>query len=110
MFQCHFYGGYPARPSQSADTEQRAMLDGFLLFTIADGRVFASDLNDVNVNALSFTTCQADPDGLLRGIVSGPLFYAMGQNSIEAYVDAGTSPFPLSRQALFPSGLPEPGR
>jgi hypothetical protein len=81
------------------------MLDGFLLFTISDGRVFASALNDVTVDALSFTTCQADPDGLLRGIVSGPLFYAMGQNSIEAYADAGTTPFPLSRQAVIPVGL-----
>jgi hypothetical protein len=81
------------------------MLDGYFLFTISDGRVFASDLNDVNVNALSFTTCQADPDGLLRGIVSGPLFYAMGQSSIEIYADAGTAPFPLSRQAVLPVGL-----
>jgi hypothetical protein len=82
-----------------------SMLDGYLIFTIADGRVFASDLNDVNVNALSFTTCQADPDGLLRGIVSGPLFYAMGTNSIESYVDAASTPFPLSRQSVLPVGL-----
>lgn len=85
-----------------------SMLDGFFLFTIGDGRVFASDLNSTNVNALSFTTCQSDPDGLLRGVTFGSQFFACGPASIEVYADAGTSPFPLSRQAVIPVGLAGP--
>ena len=39
-------------------------LDGFTVFTIADGRFFATDLNTTNVNALSFGRAQAKPGGL----------------------------------------------
>jgi hypothetical protein len=79
--------------------------DGYFMFTSPDGRLFASDLNNTTVDPLSFTTCQADPDGLLRGISYGSVFYAMGPNSIEAYTDAGTSPFPLTRAGVIQVGL-----
>jgi hypothetical protein len=79
--------------------------NGYFMFTAPDGRLFASDLNNTSIDALSFTTCQADPDGLLRGISYGSVFYAMGPNSIEAYTDAGTSPFPLVRSGVIQVGL-----
>jgi len=80
-------------------------LDGYLLWTTGDGRIFASDLNDITVNALSFTTCQANPDGLLRGTVSGQQFFAWGQTSCEVYQDVATTPFPLARVTVIPVGL-----
>jgi hypothetical protein len=43
--------------------------------------------------------------GLLRGIVAGRQFFAMGQASIEVYQNVGTSPFPLSRAAVIPVGI-----
>jgi hypothetical protein len=79
--------------------------DGYFMFTSLDGRLWASDLNNTSVDPLSFTTCQADPDGLLRGFGYGSIFYAMGPNSIECYTDAGTSPFPLVRAGVIQVGL-----
>lgn len=80
-------------------------LDGYLLFTIGDGRVFASDLNATAINALSFGTCQSSPDGLLRGTASGQQFYGWGTSTIEVWQNVGSSPFPLSRVAVIPVGL-----
>lgn len=83
-----------------------SFLDGFFVFTIPDGRIFASELNSTEVNALSFTTAEAQPDGLLRGISTGGLFYAMGPSSIEPYRNVGASPFPLQRStSIIPVGI-----
>lgn len=80
-------------------------LDGFFLWTIGDGRVFASDINAPSVSALSFTTAQSRPDGLLRGVAYAKRFWAFGQNSIEVYSDAGTQPFAFALEVAIPSGL-----
>jgi len=80
-------------------------LDGYLIFTYGDGSIRASDLNTTEINSLSSSRAESNPDGLLRGVVSAQLFYAMGQASIEVYQDAGTAPFPLARVAVIPVGL-----
>lgn len=82
-----------------------SFLDAYFLFTIGDGRIFASDLNSTAINALSFAQCAAKPDGLTRGIVSGQLFYGFGPASCEVWQNVGTSPFPLARVAVIPVGL-----
>ena len=74
-------------------------LDGFLLFSIPDGRMFASELNSTDVNALSFATAEARADDLRRIIVRGDIAYAMGGTTIEPWKNEGLSPFPLLRQA-----------
>lgn len=80
-------------------------LDGFILFTTRSGQLWATDLNDVSVNSLSFTPCQANPDGLLRVIRVGRQALAMGDNSIEFYENVGASPFPLQRVEVVQVGL-----
>lgn len=72
-------------------------LEGFLLFSIPDGRIFASELNSTDINALSFATAEARADGLVRIIVRGNISYAMGGTTIEPWKNVGTSPFPLQR-------------
>lgn len=72
-------------------------LEGFFLFSIPDGRIFASDLNTTAINALSFATAEARADGLRRIIVRGNISYAMGGTTIEPWKNVGTSPFPLQR-------------
>ncbi|MEK1931855.1 MAG: hypothetical protein AAAC47_19145, partial [Pararhizobium sp.] len=72
-------------------------LEGFFLFSIPDGRIFASDLNTTAINALSFATAEARSDGLRRIIVRGNISYAMGGTTIEPWKNVGTSPFPLQR-------------
>ena len=83
-------------------------LDGYLIFTYGDGAIRTTDLNSTVINSLSSTRAEANPDGLLRGIVSAQLFYAMGETTIEVYHDAGTAPFPLARVAVIPVGLISP--
>lgn len=81
-------------------------LGGYFLFSIPDGRFFASDLNTTAVNALSFTTAEARADGLRRVVVLGALAYAMGGSTIEPYQNVGTSPFPLQRgTTVLPVGI-----
>jgi hypothetical protein len=92
-------GNLPGGPSSVCH------LDGYLFFTYGNGRIYATGLNTLSVDPLSLTTAESNPDGLLRGIVSGRQLFAMGPASIEVYQDAGTSPFPLSRTAVIPVGL-----
>jgi hypothetical protein len=80
-------------------------LDGFFLWTTAGGVIWASGLNDEGIDALSQSKAEARPDGLLRGIVAGEQFFAMGTETIEVWQDAGTAPFPLSRSTVIPIGL-----
>lgn len=83
-----------------------AFLGGFLIFSIADGRIFASELNSTDIEPLSFATAESRADGLRRVIVQGSLVYAMGSSTIEPYQNAGTMPFPLQRAAtVIPVGL-----
>jgi hypothetical protein len=82
-----------------------AGLDGYIFFGFNDGKIYATDLNAVTVNALAFTTAEANPDGVARLIVSGRQLFAFGGASIEVFQNVGTSPFPLARSAVIPVGL-----
>jgi hypothetical protein len=88
-----------------------SFLDGYFLFTIGDGRIFASGVNDIWVsdsdhtqNALAFATADLS-GGLVRGTVWGPQFFAWGKKACTVYQDAATTPFPLSRTTVIPIGL-----
>lgn len=81
-------------------------MGGYFLFSLPDGRLFASELNSTAINALSFTTAEARADGLRRIVVQGNIAYAMGGSTIEPYLNVGTSPFPLQRSpSVLPTGL-----
>jgi hypothetical protein len=81
-------------------------LDGYFIFTYGNGDIVASDLNSTAIDALSVASAESNPDGLLRGIVRGGIFYAMGSATIEPWRNAGTSPFPLERYpTVIPVGL-----
>ncbi|POR52399.1 hypothetical protein [Bosea psychrotolerans] len=77
-------------------------LGGYFLFSIPDGRLFASELNATQINALSFTTAESRSDGLRRVAVQGSLAYGFGGSTIEPYQNVGTAPFPLQRAATVP--------
>lgn len=95
-------------PTPFADTDlpqpnSVAMLNGYLLFTIGDGRIFASDLNSVSVASNSTATEQGLT--LRRGVVFADRYYAFGDKWTGVYRDIGASPFPLERQLTIPRGL-----
>ena len=82
--------------------------DSYLFFSIADGRIFATDNNSLNINALSFTTCQAKSDVvLLRVIAYAGQLLAFTTASCEVYQDtANPAPgFPYSRLVVLEYGL-----
>ncbi|MBT3070940.1 hypothetical protein KKP04_08675 [Rhodomicrobium sp. Az07] len=69
-------------------------LDGYLVFSIADGRIFHTALNDAEtVNALSFATATSRSDGLRRVVTHRGALIALGEASLEIWENAGTTPF-----------------
>ncbi len=63
--------------------------DGYFIFSIADGRLQVSGINDTTISALDFTTAQARPGGLHRAVSFGQQLYAFGPASIEVYTEHG---------------------
>ena len=85
-----------------------AYLDGYFLTTTGAGQIWATGLNGVTVDPLSFAGAEAKPDGLTRGFVSGQLFYGCGPESTEIWQNVGASPFPLGRVAVVAVGIRGP--
>jgi hypothetical protein len=82
--------------------------DGYLFFTIADGRVFATALNSLAMNALTTITVQAKADvTLLRGIPFSGLSLMFTTGHFEAWQDAANvAPnFPYARLSIVDYGL-----
>lgn len=95
-------------PSNFADADlpqpnSVAEIDGYLIFTIGDGRIFATGLNSVSVATNSFTTEQGL--ALRRGVTFRGEFFAFGDKWCGVYHDAATSPFPLERKFVIPRGI-----
>lgn len=87
----------PASPTSVCD------FDGYFIWSFGDGSIYASDLNSVNVSALSFNVEQ---NLFVRRVVryAGRL-YAFGDKWTAVYRDAGTTPFPLAREVTIPRGI-----
>jgi hypothetical protein len=83
-------------------------IDGYIVFTIGDGRAFATDLNVVTVNALSFGEAESKPDGLTRGVVWSGRLFLCGPQTIELWTNQGTSPFPFARSEVIQRGIAGP--
>lgn len=81
--------------------------DGYFFFPIADGRCFASDLNDTAVNSLTKATAEAKPDGLVHAVPFNNQILLFGLYSTEFWVDTGNAPpgFPYSRSTAISRGL-----
>lgn len=84
------------------------MLDGYLVFTIADGRFFATGLNSTSVNALSFGRAQAKPGGLTRVVNWGGRILVLGPIDTEVWTDQALVPFPFARSQVIPRGIAGP--
>jgi hypothetical protein len=82
--------------------------DGYLFFTVADGRIFATGINSLSMNALTFITAQSRSDvTLLRGIAFSGLLFLFTTGHCEVWQDvANVAPaFPYARQVVLPYGL-----
>lgn len=78
-------------------------LDGYFIFPIGDGRIFASQLNSVSVASNSNTTEQGLANR--RGVTFRGEYFNFGDKWCGVYRDAGTSPFPLERKFTIPRGI-----
>ena len=81
--------------------------DGYFFFAIADGRCFASGLNDVTVDAADFATAEGKPDNLMRCIFYGGQLYLCGTDTIEVWDGSTVNPtgFPFNRVTVIQRGL-----
>jgi hypothetical protein len=95
--------GYPDPDLPSPNSVD--FLDAYLVFTIADGRFFATDVNATSVNALSFGRAQAKPGGLTLVKAWGGRLLVCGPIDIEVWTDQGTIPFPFARSVVIPRGI-----
>jgi hypothetical protein len=98
----------PPRPSDMGAPNSVCVIDGFFVFTVSDGKVWASDNNSVNINALSFGTAENKPDGLIRGVPWAGQLFLFGPSTTEVWANAGTVPFPFQRSVVIPRGLAGP--
>ncbi len=83
-------------------------IDGYGVFTTGSGKAYATDLNAVTVNALSFGAAESKPDGLTRCIAWGDKLMLFGSQTTEVWTNAGTSPFPFARNFVIPRGIAGP--
>lgn len=75
-----------------------ASLSAFLVYSEpTEGKLWASQVNSTDQSALSYASAEASPDGLIRVIRSGNAILACGENTIEPWLNAGKTPFPLIR-------------
>lgn len=82
--------------------------DGYFFFTIGDGRVFASAINTLTQNALTFARIEAKADvTLLRGVAFSGYMFFFTTGSLEVWNDqANPAPaFPYGRNAILTHGL-----
>src|SRR5487761_1012981 len=98
------YNGGGNLPQPNGVTQQ----DGYFFFTIGDGRVFASALNSLSINALTYITVQAKSDvSLLRPIAFSEMLLLFTTGSCEFWQDAANPApnFPYSRTTVGEIGL-----
>lgn len=82
--------------------------DGYFFFTIGAGQCYASGLNALTQNALTFITVQAKADvTLLRGIAFSGVLLLFTTGSCEVWQDAANPApaFPYARQTVLEFGL-----
>lgn len=60
-------------------------LKGFFLFSIADGRIFQSDLDASNVGALAFDSANTRSEGLVRVFPHAGFLYVFGKRTTEIW-------------------------
>ena len=99
-----FYNGQTNLPQPNSVSFQ----DGYFFFTIADGAVYASGINQLSQGALSFARIEAKADvTLLRGIAYQGYMFFFTSGSIEVWSDAGNPApgFPYNRSAILAYGL-----
>lgn len=73
-------------------------VDGYLVFSIPDGRLFHTNLNNaLTVNALAYARVASRSGGFVRVVTFRGALICLKESSFEIWEDAGTTPFAFSR-------------
>ena len=96
------------RPTDMGAPNSVCAMDGFFVFTVSDGKIWATDNNSIIIPGLSFATAENKPDGLLRGVPWAGQLFLFGPSTTEVWANAGTTPFPFQRSVVIPRGLAGP--
>lgn len=83
-------------------------IDNYFVWTVPDGRAFASGLNDTTVSSLDYAEAGSRSDGLSRAIPFRGELLLCGARSIEPWVNTGEAtgfPFTVNKGAVIPRGL-----
>jgi hypothetical protein len=75
-------------------------IGGYFVFMIADGRMFASELNDFAVDGLSYADNEQSPDGGVVCWARGNDLMAGGKASIEVWQVTGAEGFPFGKVTM----------
>lgn len=70
-------------------------VSGYFVFQLSDGRMFASELDDINVLPADFAAAASNPDGGLRCFARGSDLISFGTRSLEFWTDQGNEGFPF---------------
>jgi hypothetical protein len=101
------YTGVGAMPQPNSVCFQ----DGYFFFSVANGQVFATELNSLAMNSLTYVTIQSHSDVTLSRVIafSGYLL-CFTTASLEIWGDAGNAPpaFPYNRAVVLETGLIQP--
>lgn len=98
------YNGQGSLPAPNSVCFQ----DGYFFFTTGSGQVYATQINGLLMNALTFITCQAKADvSLLRGIAFSGFLLLFTTGSCEVWQDAANPApyFPYARIVVLEFGL-----
>lgn len=80
-------------------------LNGYFCFLSADGRHYASDLDEITVSALASGTAGSNPDAGVVNFTRGPDLCIGGTRSLEFWQDVGANPYPFARTTTIPVGV-----
>lgn len=82
-----------------------ACLDGYMIFSVSNGRLYASGIDDAGtIEALDFAVAESDPDGIVAVATRGRELVTFGARSIEFHANTGETNFPLSRSQTITVG------
>lgn len=74
-----------------------AYLDGYMVYGIADGRIFYSEINSAaDIGALNFFEAEAAPDGLKTVITLQRELFALGDETIQSFQNTGGTDNPIT--------------
>lgn len=74
-----------------------AYLDGYMVYGIADGRIFYSEINSADdIGALNFLEAEAAPDGLKTVITLQRELFALGDDTIQSFQNTGGTTNPIT--------------